>query len=162
MTQWALFVVLWSCFSGLLVVVGAPLPGHATPICLTRDDFDAQTSGLMTMVEDFEGYAIGYQPTPFSFLNGTYTGPIAFVIWDPDVCGGNYGKCQTANQIFYSRVYDVFPVGTAFWAADIYFIQPADYIAVTVVGGSEPLTSTCKESIFRVSLASQIHSGSCP
>ncbi len=127
--------------AALLVI--SPFAANADPIQLSDADFASAISGLTSQVEDFESTATGIKPSPFTFLNGTYTGgdgsvtsSLLFCGTSPDICLTNHDEIADVKTFF------DFITGTAYWGADMFFINPANPINVVVTGGSGVLDIT--------------------
>src|SRR4051794_29629441 len=96
----------------LIVSVGAV---SATPIELTRAQFAAATDFRPEVIETFEEFTIGPQPSPLALDNGTYTAPSPSIHSDlsPNLFCPNASKCLTdGNTITESRSFSAFPVST--------------------------------------------------
>jgi hypothetical protein len=126
----------------------------ATPVALTRTEFDALAAIRPTVVEDFDSFDYGVQPTPLSIANGIYTASgTAPFIYDsseplgyPQFCKFGTGNCLT-GVLFLDpgiervvRKFDSLPIGSIAWGVDLSRINGNDLFDMTVVGVSGTLT----------------------
>jgi hypothetical protein len=135
MTKRIIALFMWGVFAA------APR-ADAAPIQVTSAEFNAAIVGLTTVVEDFEAFAIGVQPDPFTFANGTVTvagiGDPAIVNQDYS-CGvaGDGDACLLANGLWELRTISGLPAGTTLWAVtDFFALKPDNAFRITVTGNS--------------------------
>jgi hypothetical protein len=123
----------------LVASVGA---ASAIPMELTRAQFTAATVGLPAVIETFEEFTAGLQPSPLALDNGTYTAPSPFILGGPPFCP-NASKCIIDPlDLTGSRSFSAFPVNTDFWATDFSAVTPTDPFQVTVTGNSGTVVFT--------------------
>jgi hypothetical protein len=103
------------------------------------------------MFEDFEGFTPYQQRTnQFVFSNGRLSSVVSddepeFAYWldviPCSVFGGDGANCltnrATASDV---RTFDLFPVGTTHWGADMEFVNSGNTIEIIVTGGSGTAT----------------------
>ena len=141
MTTRIVALFMWGVFAA------APL-ADAAPIQLTSAEFNAAIVGLTTVVEDFEAFATGVQPEPFTFANGSVT---VVGNGEPGIqnsglfCGVAGDECLSATDLQGLRTISGLPAGTTLWAV-------TDFHAPIVVSNYRiTVTGNSGSSIFDVS-----------
>ena len=120
----------------IIIVCGLPMSLVAAPIQIDEATFLSGIVGLNTITEDFEGFAIGNQPTTqITLSNGTYQSPLPRI-----VLGGFSPQILIDNlDILAPRVFSNFAAGTQIWGAD-FLVGPSAEFDITVIGNSGTFT----------------------
>jgi hypothetical protein len=134
----------WAGVAALLACTGT---ASATPIELTHAQFTAATAGLPSVVETFEGFALGTHTSPLTLSNGTYTASSPDIDNSPTFCRTGSGKCLTDFDTSGSRSFSAFPADTSFWGTDFLATSRTDTFKVTVTGGSGTAVFTEPSSV---------------
>jgi hypothetical protein len=124
----------------------------AVPIELSAAAFASATAGLPSTIENFEGFSAGVHGSPFALDNGVFTtsGGIP-VISDASVfCGTSPDHCLISSDVGGDRAFSNLPLGTAFWATDLFTINSTNVFRVTVIGidGASVFTHATTDSFW--------------
>lgn len=113
----------------------------AAPVLLNAADFNTAIAPLSAVVEDFEGFASGSKPSPFTLANSTFTSDVATVypantyITPTSQTLGNNAPDPTTG-----RVFSGFAAGTVLFGLELPLFAASDVLDITVVGLSGTVT----------------------
>ena len=102
---------------------------QAQPMQLTETQFQQQTNGLPSIVENFDALPLGTPASPLQLANGKFYG-------EPQIMDGLWcllSPCLTVGLTVPPEFTD-FPAGTAFWSGRIIYASNGDALEATVVG----------------------------
>lgn len=121
----------------LALVFGVTTTAHAIPIQLNQAQFLAATSGLTTVVEDFESFAVGGLASPVTLANATYTA-IVPQIRENTNNSPTKRLFENAPDPATGRNFTALLANTTLFGADVATLVPLDLdvLDITVVGGS--------------------------
>jgi len=125
---------LIAVLAGALACAGTG-SAQAIPVELNAAQFAAQTAGLTSVVETFEGFTTGVKTSPLTLSNGSYNAPTPIISdIDIDFCGDTDKCLFDSSSIFPPRSFSAFPAGATFWGTDFHTILSTDIFQVTVMG----------------------------
>jgi hypothetical protein len=116
-----------------LALIGVLTSGvtQAQPVQLTESQFQQQTAGLTSIIENFDAMPLGTPASPLQLANGKFYG-------EPQIMNGLWcllSPCLTVGLTVPPEFTD-FPAGTSFWSGRIIYASSGDVLEATIVGGS--------------------------
>jgi hypothetical protein len=139
-----LFTIVSRFGSGFAIAISlllgiASQSAQGAPVQLNAVDFANQISGLGILVEDFEGFPLGDQPSPLTLANATYTSSRPYIVEDLGLPTRSLINNEPDPDT--GRVFDAFATGTTMFGLDLNDLGFGDdVLRITVVGTSGTLT----------------------
>ena len=117
----------------------APIAAQAVPIQLTETQFNTETSGLTTVVEDFESFSAGTLSSPVTLANSTYTTSIPQIRLNANNNPGN-ALFENAPDPVSGRMFSNFLPNTNYFGITVNDIFANEgLLDIIVMGGSGTL-----------------------